>query len=361
MTETTTTTWKHAGARAAAARPNGKAKGERGKVKGLCKYFPLFPFLFSLWCGCALAQPTSTGSGQAYPARPVRMIAPFSAGGNSDIVGRLLAPGLAERLGQNVIVENRPGAGGMIGTNYVAKATPDGHTLLVLTGAFTAVAATVKGLPYDAVRDFSWVSMVITYPFVLVVRNESSLRTVSDYIAAAKKSPGKLVYGSVGTGSMFHLAAELVNVMAGTETTHVPYKGGAEPMTDLIGGRIDAIFTTLTGAFPHIEAKRVRAVAVASLERSPQLPNVPTLAETLPGYEVTSFAGLAVPRGTPPAVVARLNREVRAVLDLPDVRRRLTDSGGEVRPTTPEEMRRHVEAEIAKWKRIVAERKIEVN
>lgn len=309
---------------------------------------------------CAAAPLHAAETAANFPQRPVRMISPFSAGGNSDIVGRLLAPGLAERLGQNVIVENRPGAGGMIGTNYVAKATPDGHTLLILTGAFTAVAATVKNLPYDAVRDFSWVSMVVTYPFVLVVRNESSLRTVSDYIAAAKKSPGKLVYGSVGTGSVFHLAAELVNVMAGTETTHVPYKGGAEPMTELIGGRIDAIFTTMTGAFPQIEAKRVRAVAVASLQRSPQLPGVPTVAETLPGYEVTSFAGLAVPRGTPAAVVARLNREVRAVLELPEVRRRLTDSGGQVHPTGPDEMRRHVEAEIAKWKRIVAERKIEV-
>lgn len=308
---------------------------------------------------CAVAA-RAADPAASYPQRPVRMISPFSAGGNSDIVGRLLAPRLAERLGQNVIVENRPGAGGMIGTNYVAKATPDGYTMLVLTGAFTAVAATVKTLPYDAVRDFSWVSMVVTYPFVLVVRNESPIRSVGDYIAAAKKNPGKLVYGSVGTGSVFHLAAEMVNVMAGTETTHVPYKGGAEPMTELIGGRIDAIFTTMTGAFPQIEAKRVRAIAVASLTRAPQLPNVPTIAETLPGYEVTSFAGLAVPRGTPPAVLARLNREVRAVLELPDIRKRLTDLGGEVRPTTSEEMRRHVEAEIAKWKKIVAERKIEV-
>ena len=288
------------------------------------------------------------------------MISSFSPGGNSDIVGRLLAPKLAERLGQNVIVENRPGAGGMIGTNYVAKATPDGHTMLILTGAFTAVAATVKKLPYDAARDFDWVSMIVTYPFVLVVRNESPLRSVGDYVAAARRNPGKLVYGSVGTGSVFHLAAELVNVMAKTETTHVPYKGGGDVVADLLGGRLDAIFTTLTGVYSHIEAKRVRAIAVASLERSPQLPGVPTLAETLPGYEVTSFAGLAVPLGTPPAVVARLNREVRAVLALPDISKRLTESGGEVRPTSPEQMRRHVEGEIAKWKRIVAERKIEV-
>jgi tripartite-type tricarboxylate transporter receptor subunit TctC len=309
---------------------------------------------------CALCLGYGVASGQPYPARPVRMISPFSAGGNSDIVGRLLAAKLAERLGQNVIVENRPGAGGMIGTNYVAKATPDGYTMLIPTGAFTAVAATVQKLPYDAVRDFNWVSMIVTYPFVLVVGNNSSLRTVNDLIAAAKKSPGKLVYGSVGTGSVFHLAAELVNVMAKTETTHVPYKGGGDSIADLIGGRIDFVFTTLTGVYPQIEAKRVRAVAVASLQRAPQLPGVPTVAETLPGYEVTSFAGLAVPRATPPAVVARLNKEVRAVLALPDVAKRLTDMGGKVTPTSSDEMRRHVEGEIAKWKKIVAERKIEV-
>lgn len=308
--------------------------------------------------GCTLA--VGVVNAQPYPSRPVRLISPFSAGGNSDIVGRLLAPKLAERLGQNVIVENRPGAGGMIGTGYVARATPDGHTMLVMTGAFTAVAATVARLPYDPVRDFSWLSMIVTYPFVLVVKNDSPVRTVSDLIAAAKRSPGKLVYGSVGTGSVFHLASELFNSMAGTDTTHVPYKGGGEPMTELMGGRIDLIFTTLTGAYPHIDAKRVRAIAVASKTPSPQLPGVPTVAQTLPGFEVTSFAAAAGPRGIPRPVVARLNRELRAVLELPDIGKRLVDTGGEVRPSSPDELGRHVELEIAKWKRVVAEKKIEV-
>ena len=308
--------------------------------------------------GCTLA--AGVVNAQPYPSRPVRLISPFSAGGNSDIVGRLLAPKLAERLGQNVIVENRPGAGGMIGTGYVARATPDGHTMLVMTGAFTAVAATVARLPYDPVRDFSWLSMIVTYPFVLVVKIDSPVRTVSDLIAAAKRSPGKLVYGSVGTGSVFHLASELFNSMAGTDTTHVPYKGGGEPMTELMGGRIDLIFTTLTGAYPHIDAKRVRTIAVASKSPSPQLPGVPTVAQTLPGFEVTSFAAAAGPRGIPRPVVARLNRELRAVLELPDIGKRLVDTGGEVRPSSPDELGRHVELEIAKWKRVVAEKKIEV-
>lgn len=295
-----------------------------------------------------------------YPLRPVRLVSPFSAGGNTDIIARLLAPKLYERLGQTVIVENRPGAGSVIGTNYVAKATPDGHTLLIASGAHTSVAATVKDLPYDPVGDFAWVSLIVTYPFVVVVKGDSPLTSVADLIGAAKRNPAKLNYGSVGTGSVFHLAAELFNTMAGTDLTHVPYKGGAEPVTELIGGRIEVIFTTLTGVYAHLQGKRVRAIAVASAERSPQLPDVPTVAQTLPGYEVTSFAGVAAPRGTPAAVVARLNREMRSVLELPDINKRLVETGGIVRPTSPEEMARHVSGEIAKWKRVVAEKKIEV-
>ncbi len=295
-----------------------------------------------------------------YPLRPIRLVSPFAAGGNTDIIGRLLAPKLYERLGQIVIVENRPGAGSLIGTNHVAKATPDGHTLLVASGAFTSVAATVKTLPYDAVKDFAWISLIATYPFVVVVKIDSGINSMGDLIAAARRNPGKMNYGSVGTGSVFHLAGELFNTMAGTDLTHVPYKGGSEPVTELIGGRIEVIFTTLTGVFPHIQANRVRAIAVASVKRSPQLPNVPTVAQTLPGYEVTSFAGVAAPRGTPKAVIARLNRELHAVLALPDINKRLVETGGIVQPTTPEEMGRHVEGEIAKWKRVVAEKKIEI-
>jgi tripartite-type tricarboxylate transporter receptor subunit TctC len=317
------------------------------------------PLVIALLACLPIAQAADrTGS---YPQqRPVRIVSPFSAGGNTDIIARMLAPRLYERLGQTVIVENRPGAGSVIGTNYVAKATPDGHTLLIASGAHTSVAATVKDLPYDPVADFAWVSLVVTYPFVVVVKGDSPVMSLADLIGAAKRSPGKLNYGSVGTGSVFHLAAELFNTMAGTDLAHVPYKGGAEPVTELIGGRIEVIFTTLTGVYGHLQGKRVRAIAVASAERSPQLPDVPTVAQTLPGYEVTSFAGVAAPRGTPGPVVARLNRELRAALELPDISRRLTETGGVVRPSTPEEMRRHVAGEIAKWKRVVAEKKIEV-
>ena len=310
---------------------------------------------------CVAAAAHAADPVKEYPLRPVRMVSPFAAGGTSDIVGRLLAPRLAERLGQNFLVENRPGAGGVVGTAYVARSTPDGHTMLLASGAFTSVAATVKPLPYDALQDFAWISMVVTYPFVIVVNPASAVRTVDDLINAAKRAPGKLVYGSVGVGSVFHLATELFGTMTGTEMLHVPYKGGSEPLAELMGGRIHVIFTTLAGAYPHIEANRVRAVAVASRERSPQLPNLPTVSERLPGYEVTSFQGIAAPRATPQPVVARLNRELRAVLELPDLRKRFVDQGGEVRPASPEDTSRHVAAEIAKWKRIVETRKIDVN
>ena len=295
-----------------------------------------------------------------YPTRPIRLVSPFAAGGSTDTVGRLLAPRLSERLGQNVIIENRPGAGGMIGAASVARATPDGHTLLFISGAFTAHSAVTKNLPYDPVRDFAWVSMVLTYPFVVVVRHDSAMQTVSDLIASAKKNPRKLNYGSVGTGSVFHLAAELFCSMTGTEMTHVPFKGGAEPNTELIAGRLDVIFTTTTSAFAQVEAKRLRALAVTSLEPAPQFPNVPTLAQTVPGYEVISFNGIGAPRATPRAIVMRLNRELRAVLDQTEIRKRLVEQGNDVHPGTPEDLTLKVAADIRKWQRIVDERKIDV-
>jgi tripartite-type tricarboxylate transporter receptor subunit TctC len=309
----------------------------------------------------ALIFATPLSAADNYPSnRPIRLVSPFAAGGSTDTVGRLIAPRLSERLHQNVIIENRPGAGGLIGTSFVAKATPDGHTLLFVSGAFTAHSAVTKNLPYDPVHDFAWVTMVLTYPFVVVVRYDSPIQSVNDLIAAAKKNPRKLNYGSVGTGSVFHLAAELFGSMTGTELTHVPFKGGAEPNTELIASRLDVIFTTTTTAYPQVEAKRMRALAVTSLQPSPQFPGVPTLAQTVPGYEVTSFNGIGSPRATPRAIVARLNREIHAVLAEPEIRKRLTEQGNEVHPSTPEEMTRKVSSEIEKWRRIVAERNIDV-
>jgi tripartite-type tricarboxylate transporter receptor subunit TctC len=296
-----------------------------------------------------------------YPQpRPIRMVAPFAAGGSSDLFGRFLAPKLAQRLQQNVIVENRPGAGGMIGASIVAKGTPDGHTLFLPSGAFTAHAASVKNLPYDPVNDFSWITTLLTYPFVVIVKTDSPVKSVAGFIAEARKRPGKLTYGSVGVGSVFHLAAELFNSMAKIETVHVPFKGGNEPMVALLGGQIDIIFGTMTGSMPHIQANRVRPLAMASKDPSPQLPGVPTIAETLPGFDVTSFSAVAAPPRLPRPILERLNREFHAVLADPETRKHVAALGGDIRAGTPEELRARVEGEIARWRRIVAERGIEV-
>ena len=320
----------------------------------------------SLWPRAArgallAAQPAHAADAiKDFPSRPLRLVSPFAAGGSTDTVGRLLAPRLSERLGQNVVIDNRPGAGGMIGTASVAKATPDGHTLIFVSGAFTAHSAVTKNLPYDPVKDFAWVSMVLSYPFIVVVRADSPMQNVNDLIAAAKKNPRKLNYGSVGTGSVFHLAAELFGAMTGTEMTHIPFKGGAFPNTELLAGRLDVIFTTTTSGMPHVEAKRMRALAVTSLKPWPQLPQLPTLSQTVPGYEVMSFNGIGAPRATPRPIVMRINRELHAVLAEPEIRKRLVEQGNEVQPTTPEEFTNKVAGDIAKWKQIVASRGIEV-
>ena len=294
-----------------------------------------------------------------YPQRPVRIVSGFASGGSSDFLVRVLAPKLTERLGQTFVIENRPGAGGAIGANLVAKATPDGYTLIFISGAFTAHAASVK-TPYDALRDFAWISTIVTYPFVVTARNDMPVRSTAELIALAKKQPGKLNYGSVGVGSVFHLAAELFNSMAGVESMHIPYKGSTDALTDMIGGRIDFMFMTLTGASPHIRAGRIRGIAICSKERSPQMPELPPVSQVLPGYEVTSFAGMGATGGSPKPVIALLNRELRAVLSSNDVIKQFTEAGGDMRPGSPEDMTRHVAEEIAKWQRVVKERRIEV-
>ncbi len=313
---------------------------------------------------CAAAGPAAhaanaTSEAAGYPARPVRIVSGFQAGGSSDFLVRVLAPRLTERMGQTFVIENRPGAGGAIGANLVAKATPDGYTLIFISGAFTAHAASVK-TPYDPLKEFDWITTIVTYPFVLTARNDTPARSTTELIALAKKSPGKLNYGSVGIGSVFHLAAELFNSMAGTDTVHIPYKGSPDALTDMIGGRLDFMFMTLTGASPHIRANRIRGIAICSKERSPQMPELPPVSQILPGYEVTSFAGMGATGGSPKPIIAKLNRELRAVMGGNDVIKQFTEAGGDMRPGSPEDMTRHVSEEIAKWRRVVKERKIEV-
>jgi tripartite-type tricarboxylate transporter receptor subunit TctC len=305
------------------------------------------------------AAATAAEPKQDYPQRPVRIVSGYAAGGSTDYLFRVLAPKLTERLGQPFIIDYRPGASGVIGANIVAKATPDGHTLLSMSGAFTAHAGSVQ-TPYDAVKDFAWITTIVNYPFVLTARNETPVRNAVELVALMKKNPGKLNYGSVGVGSVFHLAAELFNSMAGTESMHIPYKGGNDALTDMIGGRIDYMFMTLTGASAHIRANRIRGIAICSKERSPQMPELAPVSQVLPGYDVTSFAGIGATGGTPRAVVAKLNRELHAIMATPEVTKAFTEAGGDMYPQSPEASTRHITEEIAKWRRVVKERRIEV-
>jgi tripartite-type tricarboxylate transporter receptor subunit TctC len=303
-------------------------------------------------CGVACAQD--------YPAKPIRLIVGFPPGGNVDVVGRIVAQKLGEGLSQQVLPENRTGAGSMIANEYVAKAAPDGYTLLIVSGAFVTQAATTKNLPYDPLRDFSFISTVVTYPLVFSVRADSRFRSLDEFIAYVKSNPGRVNYPSPGLGTLYHLAGELFVSMAGIDMQHVPFRGGSEPLTEVLSGRMELLIDALTNSYPQIQAGKFRPLAVSSLARSPSLPAVPTVAESVPGYEASSFTGIGGPAGMPPAVVERLNREVRRALASPDVGQRFAEWGGTPSASTPEEMQRLVSAEIEKWKKVVAARKLEL-
>jgi len=306
----------------------------------------------------ALAGPLARA--QEYPAKPIKLLIGFPPGGNVDVVGRIVAAKMSEGLGQQVVPENRTGAGGIIANDAVAKAAPDGYTLLLVSGAHVTQAAVRASLPYDPVRAFAWISTVVKYPLVIEVRADSRFKTLDDFIAYVKSNPGKVYYPSPGMGTLYHLAAEQFIAMAGIDMQHVPFRGGAEPLTEVLAGRMPMLFDALTNSYPQIRAGKFRPLAITSLAPSPALPGVPTAAQSVPGYEASSFSGVATTAGTPPAVVERLNRELRRVCALPDVAQRFAEWGGQPEASSPEEMRAYVEREIAKWKRVVEQRKIEL-
>jgi len=304
-----------------------------------------------LHCGLVLAQ--------AYPSRPVKLVTPFPPGGSADVIARLAAAKLGEGLGQPVIVDNRPGAGGMVGNDYAAKQPPDGYTLLLITGAYPVQAAMLKSQPFDPLADIAMVSMLTTYPFVISVRPDSPLKTVGDLVAAAKANPGKLNYPSSGIGTVHHLSGELFNAMAGTELVHVPFRGGSGPLTEVLGGRADVLFEAMTLSIGQVQSGKLRALAVTSRDRWKALPEVPTVNETLPGYEVISFIALGATGGTPAPIIERVNAEVRKALDSADGNKRFVDLGGEPRASSPAELKTFIERETAKWREVIAQRKIE--
>src|SRR5438067_5160086 len=307
----------------------------------------------------AIALHAGLAAAQAWPAKPLKLVTPFPPGGSADVMARLIGQSLAEQLGQPVVIDNRPGAGGVVGNEYAAKQAPDGYTLLLITGAYPVQAAMLKSLPFDPLADIAMVSMLTSYPFVISVRPDSPFRTLGELIAYAKANPGKLNYPSSGIGTVHHLSGELLNAMAGIEMVHVPFRGGASPLTEVLGGRVDLLLEAMTLSLGQIQSGKLRALAVTSRERWKALPEVPTVGETVPGYEVNSFIGLGATGRTPEPILERLNAEVRKALANADTRKRFVELGGEPGASSPAEMRTYIEREIAKWKGVIAARKIE--
>jgi tripartite-type tricarboxylate transporter receptor subunit TctC len=292
-----------------------------------------------------------------YPNRPVRMIVPFNAGGATDIIARIVSQKLSESLGQNVFVDNRPGANGVIGTEVVARSLPDGYTLLMVTAGTHAINSSLyKDIAYDPVKDFVHINFVATAPNVLIVNNSVPANDIKALIELAKEKPGQLTYGSAGLGSTLHLAGALFEEMAGVHLTHVPYKGGSQAMTDLLGERLTMMFDSISSAVPRIKQGNVRPLGVTSAKRSAALPEVPTIAEAgVPGYEATAWFGVVAAANTPKEIVNKLNAAINKVLENPDVREKLLALGTEPVGGTPEQFAAHVKKEVAKWRKVVIE------
>ena len=298
--------------------------------------------LFAMIC-------TVSVNAQTYPAKPIRLIIPFPPGGSNDIVGRIVAVSLGERLGTQVIADNRAGGNSIIGTELVANAPPDGYTLLVISTSFTTNPIIHK-LPYDSLKAFAWVAMLGTGPNVMAVTLTLPAKSIKELIALAKQRPGQLVYASTGVGSNAHFGTELFKHMTGTNMLHVPYKGGGPALIDTISGQAQLCLSSLIQAIGHIRAGKLRALATSGATRSVILPDVPTISEAgVPGYETANWWGVAAPRGTPANIIDKLNADIKAVLLLPETSKRLITEGAEPVSKTPDELGAYVANEMAKW------------
>jgi len=305
--------------------------------------------------GTAHSQAQSKGAGQAYPQRPIRAIVPIAPGGGTDTTGRLVMTRLSERLGQQIVVDNRAGGGGTIGASIAAKAQPDGYTFLFGSISTHGVnPALFKKLPYDHIKDFAPVALIGKVPNVLVVHPSLPVKSVSDLINYAKANPGKINYGSAGLGSPPHLSMELLKSMAAINIVHVPYKGAGPALADLLGGQVQVMCTSLAGQLPYIKAGRVRALAVTTAKRSAQVPDVPTMIEAgVPGYEVTIWYAVFFPAGVPKPIITRLNTELVTLLNTYEMKERMAQIGVDPAPSTPVELAAFVKAETAKWTKVV--------
>ena len=307
------------------------------------------------WCVPIIVLAATAAAAQSYPAKPVRLIVPYAAGGITDVLARMIGQGLNEAWGQPMITENRPGAAGNIGTDYVAKSAPDGYTLLVNSGPTMAISSSLFAkLSYEPIKDFAPVTLAVVLPNILVVHPSVPVKSVRELIALLKSNPGKLNFASAGTGTVGHMAGELFKLMARVNMVHVPYKGAAPAVADLLGGQVDLFFDTIASSLPHVKAGKLRLLAISSAKGSPLLPGVPTISEAgLPGFDANPSFGVFAPSMTPPAVVNQLSTEIAKVLGRPAIKQQLENLGAEVTASTPEQFTSYMREEVAKWSKVI--------
>ncbi len=312
------------------------------------------PVILAVVSAEALAQDVSTGSAQAYPNRPIRMVVAIPAGSGTDTVARVIAQGLSERLGRQVVVENRPGAGTIIGNEIVAKAKPDGYTLLMNGAALTIAPAMYKKLPYDTVRDFAPITIAVSSPNLLAVHPSMPVKSVKEMIALAKARPGQILFSSGGRGTNSHLATELFASLAQIRMTHVPYKGSTPGVVALMAGEVALMTNSMSTLLAHVRSGKLRALGIGSTRRVVAAPDIPTIAEAgLPGYESAQWSGLLAPAGTPQEIIARLHKETIAILRVPETTERLIADGSELIANSPDEFAAFFKAELGKWVAVV--------
>jgi tripartite-type tricarboxylate transporter receptor subunit TctC len=310
-------------------------------------------FLYLTAGAAALPAVSRIARAQAYPSRPVRLIASFAPGGSSDIIARLMGQWLSERLGQPFVIENRPGGGGNIGTEAVVRASPDGSTLLII-GGWNAINATLYDkLSFNFIRDIAPVAGIYREPYVILVHPSVPAKTVPEFIAYAKANPGKVTMASGGIGAPSHVSGELFKMRAGVNLVHVPYRGGGPAVTDLLGGQVQVMFAPTPPSIEHIRSGKLRALAVTTATRSDALPDIPTVGEFVPGYEASSWYGVGAPKATPAEIVEKLNKEVNAALDDPKMKARLADLGGTPLPGSPAEAGKLIADETEKWGKVI--------
>jgi tripartite-type tricarboxylate transporter receptor subunit TctC len=315
-------------------------------------------FLLALSLALGLAPMASAQDN--WPQKPIRLLLGFPAGGGSDIVARLVAKSLGDRIGQSVVVDNKPGAGGNIATDMLVRSAGDGYTLLLVPSGHASGAAMKKSLPFDPIKDLAWVSTITTYPLAFTVAPNSPIRSYADLIQKAKAEPNKYTYSSVGIGTAMHLAAEWAFGDANVQVTHIPFKGGTGPLTELLAGRLDVMVDTMTLTASLLKDQRVRAIAVTSPSGASPVPGVPAIADQFPGVVFESWLGIAAPASTPPELVDRLNKEIRAVLNQEDVKQKLISFGGSPQASSSNEFKTRVERDIRSLKKVIQDKKIEL-